>query len=298
MFKLQASNGKIDLQANNGSIALKVPITQTGGGAVTSVNGMTGDVVLEIPNIEGLASIKYVDDGLATKQDTLTAGTNISIQNGVISAAGGVSGYAFHSNQTLTEEDKAHLKQIYNDRNIHMTIDGLTVVRMMSLATKWGFVVINTNGAMSNRVMVYSVNIDSSSGSITSDKFVLTMSYYLVGNSNMVSGEVLTSNNWSQYITLSGGGDWQYTGNASDSGLYNAKEMVLYWYDNNNVKRQSYLNFTANFNGDLEQTLGTGWANEEIRLDADDTINYPSVTYNGSALTAANCNIAFIAYKA
>lgn len=296
MLKLQASNGKIDLHGNNGSIALKVPITQTGGGAVTSVNGMTGDVVLEIPNIEGLASIKYVDDGLSAKQDTLTAGNNITINNGVISAAGGVSGYAFHSNQTLSEEDKAHLKQIYDDRNIHMTIDGLTVVRMMSLATKWGFVVINTNGATSNRVLVYSVNIDST-GNITSDKFALTMSYYLVGNSNMVSGEVLTSNNWNQYISV-GGGEWQYTGDASDSGLYNAKEMVLFWYDNNNVKRQSYLNFTANFNGDLEQTLGTGWANEEIRLDADDTINYPSVTYNGSALSTANCNIGFIAYKA
>ena len=267
MLKLQASNGKIDLHGNNGSIALKVPITQTGGGAVTSVNGMTGDVVLEIPSIEGLASIQYVDDG---------------------------RGYAFHSNQTLTEEDKAHLKQVYDNRNIHMTIDGLTVVRIMSLATKWGFVVINTNGTSSNQVRVYSVNIDSN-GNITSDKFALTMSYYLVGNSNMVSGEVLTSNNWSQYITVSGGGEWLYTGDASDSGLYNAKEMVLYWYDTNNIKHQSYLLFTANFNGDLEQTLGTG--NEEIRLDADDTINYPSVNYDGSALTAANCTIGFIAYK-
>ena len=297
MLKLQANNGKIDLHGNNGSIALKVPISQTGGGAVTSVNGMTGDVVLEIPNVEGLASIKYVDDGLATKQDTLTAGTNTNIENGVNRAAGGVSGYAFHSNQTLTDVDKEHLKQIYDNRDIHMSIDGLTVVRMMSLATKWGFVVINTNGTMSNRVLVYSVNIDSI-GNVTSEQFALTRSYYLVGNSNAVSGEVLTSNNWSQYITVSGGGDWLYTGDASDSGLYNAKEMVLFWYDNNNVKRQSYLNFTANFNGDLEQTLGTGWANEEICLDADDTINYPSVTYNGSALTAANCNIAFICYKA
>lgn len=270
MLKLQASNGKIDLQANNGSIALKVPMQQSGGGAVTSVNGMTGDVVLEIPSIEGLASIKYVDDG---------------------------RGYAFHSNQTLSEEDKAHLKQVYDNRNIHMTIDGLTIVRMMSFATKWGFVVINTNGTMSNQVMVYSVNIDSN-GNVISDTFALTMSYYLVGNSNAVSGEILTSNNWSQYITVSGGGEWLYTGDASDSGLYNAKEMVIYWYDTNNIKHQSYLNFTANFNGDLEQTLGTGWANEEICLDADDTINYPSVTYNGSALTAANCNIAFICYKA
>lgn len=40
----------IKLKANSGSIDLSVPIKQTGGGAVDSVNGMTGDVVLEIPS--------------------------------------------------------------------------------------------------------------------------------------------------------------------------------------------------------------------------------------------------------
>lgn len=37
----------IKLKANNGNIDLKVPIK---GGAVDSVNGMTGDVVIEIPS--------------------------------------------------------------------------------------------------------------------------------------------------------------------------------------------------------------------------------------------------------
>ena len=39
----------IRLQANNGNIDLKVPIQQIGG-KVDSVNGMTGDVVLDIPS--------------------------------------------------------------------------------------------------------------------------------------------------------------------------------------------------------------------------------------------------------
>ena len=182
----------IKLKANNGNIDLKAPIKQVGGGAVDSVNGMTGDVVLDIPSktsdlvndsgfltqipdeyvteteldakgyltehqsladyakksdipdvsgfltsipdeyvteteldakgyltehqslaeyakkselfskdyndltnkptipsVEGLASTAYVDEKVATKQDTLTAGTNITIENGVISASGG-----------------------------------------------------------------------------------------------------------------------------------------------------------------------------------------------------------------
>ena len=40
----------IKLKANNGNIDLKVPIQQVGGGKVDSVNGMTGDVVLDIPS--------------------------------------------------------------------------------------------------------------------------------------------------------------------------------------------------------------------------------------------------------
>lgn len=40
----------IKLKANEGSIDLKAPIKQLGGGAVDSVNGMTGDVVLDIPS--------------------------------------------------------------------------------------------------------------------------------------------------------------------------------------------------------------------------------------------------------
>ena len=39
----------IKLKANNGNIDLKAPIKQVGG-KVDSVNGMTGDVVLEIPS--------------------------------------------------------------------------------------------------------------------------------------------------------------------------------------------------------------------------------------------------------
>ena len=115
-------------------------------------------------------------------------------------SGGGVSGYAFTSYQTFTDEDKLHLKEVYSNKNIHMTIDYLTVVRIMSLGSKWGFVVINTNGATSNQVLVYTINIDGS-GNITNDKFTLFISYYLAGNTSALSGDIITSDNWSQYIS-------------------------------------------------------------------------------------------------
>ena len=42
-----------------------------------------------IPSVEGLATTEQLAQGLATKQDTLTAGDNITIENGVISSTGG-----------------------------------------------------------------------------------------------------------------------------------------------------------------------------------------------------------------
>ena len=207
----------------------------------------------------------------------------------------GVSGYAFSSTQTLTDADKAHLKEIYINKNIYMTIDSLTVVRIMSLGAKRGFIVINTNGATSNQVLVYTVNIDSS-GNVASNTFTLFMSYYLAGNSSALNGDIITSENWSQYISA-GGGDWQYTSSSSDSNLYNAKEMVLYWTDNYQHKHQTYLNFTADFNYNTGLTLGTGWLYTDIYLDADDSINHPSIQYNGSSILFNNCMIYFILYK-
>ena len=285
----------------------------------------------DLTNDSGFITNEYHDP---TKQNTLVAGNNITITNdGTISAShpakyirnagatentlnlyfnddtsitftptggsgggsGGVSGYAFSSTQILTDADKTHLKEIYNNQNIYMTIDGLTVIRIMSIGPKKGFVVVNTNGATSNQVLVYSVDMGSG-GNITSDTFTLFISYYLVGNSSELTGDIITSDNWSQYISA-GGGNWQYTSSSAESNLYNAKEMVLYWTDKSSNKHQSYLNFTANFNFEVGQTLGTGWASQDIYLDADDTISHPYIRYNGSYFEAQNCTIYFILYK-
>lgn len=285
----------------------------------------------ELTNDSGFITNEYHD---ATKQNKLEAGDNITIaDDGTISAShpaqyiksanatentlnlyfnndtsvtftptggsggssGGVSGYAFSSTQTLTDADKAHLKEIYINKNIYMTIDSLTVVRIMSMGAKRGFIVVNTNGATSNQVLVYTIDLDGS-GNVTSNTFTLFMSYYLAGNSSALSGDIITSENWSQYISA-GGGDWQYTSSSSESNLYNAKEMVLYWTDNYQHKHQTYLNFMADFNFNTGQTLGTGWLYADIYLDADDSISHPSIQYNGSQILNNNCIIYFILYK-
>ena len=161
-------------------------------------------------------------------------------------------------------------------KNVYMTIDNLTVIRIMSFGSKRGFVVINTNGATSNQILVYTINLDSS-GNVISDTFALFMSYYLVGNSSALNL------------------DWQATSNASESNLYNATEMVLYWTDNNGLKNQTYLNFTANFNLEVGQTLGTGWVNQDILIDVSREIFF---RYDGSSINLySSKSLDFILYK-
>ena len=191
-------------------------------------------------------------------------------------SVGGVSGYAFTSSQTFTDDDKLHLKEIYLNKNIYMTIDKLSVFRIVKLGTKYGFSVLNTNGASSNQVLIYAVDIDGNEN-ITSDTFTLFLSYYLIGSNSALSL------------------DWQNTSNTSESNLYNATEMILYWTDRDQNKKQTYLNFTANFNFEVGQTLGTGWVDQLISIDLSTEALFG---YDGSSIHLYNSqSLDFILYK-
>lgn len=254
--------------------------TSTLGGVKVDGNTITiaDGVISSVGGSGGSEPEKYIKDASVSGNTlTLTKRDDTEVvftPSG--GSGGGVSGYAFMSSQTFTDEDKLHLKEVYLNKNIHMTIDYLTVIRVFSMGNKIAYVVINTNGATSNQVFVYTVNRDSS-GNITSDKFTLFMSYYLVGNSSALSL------------------DWQATSNASESNLYNATEMVLYWTDNNDLKNQTYLNFTANLNLEVGQTLGTGWVEQSIRIDVSREIFFK---YDGSSINLySSKSLDFILYK-
>ena len=115
----------IVLKGKKNNIELQVPVCSGGGsGAVTSVNGQTGVVVLDIPSkvselendagyltehqsLDALATKEALNNGLAAKQDKLTAGANITIENNVISASGsGIGGTSNHAE--LSNLDFAH----------------------------------------------------------------------------------------------------------------------------------------------------------------------------------------------
>ena len=204
-------------------------------------------------------------------------------------SGGGVSGYQFTTSQTFSDTDKARLKEAFDNKNIYMTIDGFTVLRFMSFPNKFCYIVINPNGAGNNRVFVYAVDIDSNRD-ITSSTFTLFMSYYLVGSQNELSGNILTSDNYSEYISVSGN-DWNITYDASNSDLYNAKEIyIMYMYSS--YIGQSYLRFDYDASG---TTLGDR-NGVEFLLDNDD-VDRVKMMYNGTTITFDGGTILKILYK-
>ena len=204
-------------------------------------------------------------------------------------SGGGVGGYQFKTSQTFSDTDKARLKEAFDNKNIYMTIDGLSVLRFMSFPNKFCYIVINPNGAGNNRVLIYAVDIDSNRD-ITSSTFTLFMSYYLAGSQNELSGNILTSDNYSEYISVSGN-DWNITSDASNSDLYNAKEIyIMYMYSS--YIGQSYLRFDYDASG---TTLGDR-NGVEFLLDNDD-VGRLKMMYNGTTITFDAGTIIKIFYK-
>lgn len=89
--------GKLLSVDNNGKVVpttIEIPSVE-GLASEQYVDSAIEEVEGKIPSIEGLASEQYVDSALEGKQNVLTAGTNITIENDVISATGGAGASSF-----------------------------------------------------------------------------------------------------------------------------------------------------------------------------------------------------------
>lgn len=117
-----------------------------------------------------------------------------------------------------------------------------------------------------------------------------TVTYY-----NPVSTTFLTENNWQNYITVSGGGDWQSTTDLNNNDLYSATELYLYVKDSNYNNQGRYFNFSRDSYGNSGK-LGQDYNGQEFYFDYD--TNAPHFYYNGSGLSFSNVNqVYFILYK-
>ena len=105
-----------------------------------------------------------------------------------------------------------------------------------------------------------------------------------------MSGNILTSDNYREYISVSGN-DWNITSDASNSELYNAKEMYI-MYMHGQYIQQSYLRFDYDASGTI---LGDR-NGVEFLLDNDD-VDRVKMMYNGTTITFDGGTILKILYK-
>lgn len=106
---------------------------------------------------------------------------------------------------------------------------------------------------------------------------------------SMAATQLITADNWQNYITAGGGSDWQYTNNQYDSDLYNVKEMVISVQDSNGNNQMGYFNFG-------ESNLGSGYQGQAFYFDYN--TSSPCIYYDGTYINLTNySNLNFIAYK-
>lgn len=266
--------------------------TSTLGGVKVDGSTITisGGVISSVGGSGGSEPQKYIKDA-SVSGNTLTLtkkdDTTIDFTPSGGSGGAGVSGYAFSSSQTFTGEDKAHLKEVITGKNIYMFIDGLTVIRMMSIGSNRGFIVANLNGGTDNVVKVYTVTCDSNLN-VVSSQFSLMLSYALLGSSNQYAAAI-TSDNIGDYVK-----PWNITTDSSDSNLYNAKELVIEFLSNGSSGRTTfYYNF-----GD--STLGSDTTKFYAVPWSINSISSGYINYNGSSIELNNStgwNIEYICYK-
>lgn len=224
--------------------------------------------------------------------------TTISFTPSGGSGGGGAAGYRFSSTLAFTDEDKQHLLDIlFYKKGTLCWIDDCIVIRIVHMGAKYGFAVWNPNGASSNLVTVYTVNVSGSvenkTAAITSNSFDKFMLWYLATSTSMLTGDLLTSDNWTNYISISEA--WQQTSDINNSDLYNAKEMIIFYYSSNGV---SYIfQSRLKFNYAAATTLGE-YANTNFVLNWDDvSTNQVYLMYDGSTINLYNGTVIKILYQ-
>ena len=110
----------------------------------------------------------------------------------------------------------------------------------------------------------------------------------------MAGKTLLDSQNWQNYISLGGQSSWTYTSSISDSSLYNATELIIYWH-------KDYQNYYCNyykFDQDNYSTLGGNYQWQTFNAyDHSDGSGTSSWHYDGSNINTSNMDILGLYYK-
>lgn len=187
----------------------------------------------------------------ATALGGIKVGTGLTIaDDGTLSSNGAERiKYNFHS-ATLTDEDKAVLKEIIKNPVGDFTFDDFQVIDIYKTESVIMFGVMQ---AKYNRVYYYGIIYRGND--IIDNKWQLLKKLYL--SENQITGEILTADNFNNYFDQNFG--WRI-GSSSSSEVYNAKELCLFYQrtDGGNAFGTAYYNFRADdgiHNGNLSDYI-------------------------------------------
>ena len=186
----------------------------------------------------------------ATALGGVKVGTGLAIaDDGTLSSNGAERiKYNFHS-ATLTDEDKAVLKEIIKNPVGDFTFDDFQVIDLYKTESAIMFGVMQ---AKYNRVYYYGIIYRGND--IIDNKWQLLKPLYL--SENQITGEILTADNFNNYFDQNFG--WRI--GSSSSEIYNAKELCLFYQrtDGGNAFGTAYYNFRADdgiHNGNLSDYI-------------------------------------------
>ena len=114
--------------------------------------------------------------------------------------------------------------------------------------------------------------------------------------SETLTGTILTTNNWTNYINIPEIKDWIYTSDMKDSSLYNATEMIVLW-SHNNMCASTYFNLA--YGKHDSGNIGVGklgdwsWENLLLAGNTGDTSTANYLIYTGSELSTGS-NIEYL----
>ena len=175
---------------------------------------------------------------------------------------------------------------IHNPNQYNVTVDNKPVIYV-------------NNDSNSTSVEVYTLTPGYGGITLAGTSFNFSDNKKLAFDSNrtqyyaMAGTTLLDSQNWQNYISLAGQSSWTYTNSTSDSSLYNATELIIYWHKD---YQKYYCNYYK-FDQDNYSTLGGNYQWQTFNAYDHSDGGTSSWHYDGSNINTSNMDILGLYYK-
>ena len=176
---------------------------------------------------------------------------------------------------------------IHNPNQYNVTVDNKPVIYV-------------NNNSNSTSVEVYTLTPGYGGITLGGTSLYFSDNKKLAFNSNstqyyaMAGTTLLDSSNWQNYISLGGQSSWTYTPGTSDSSLYNATELIIYWHKDYQYYYCNYYKFDQGSGS----TLGGNYQWQTFNAyDHSDGSGTSSWHYDGSNINTSNMAILGLYYK-